>query len=358
MPIQTATQAIENQSSGIPFGFKNRIINGDMRIDQRTAGASVTPTSGGYFSIDRWRASQSASSKYSMQRNAGSVALPVGFTNYLGITSTSAYSLAAGDYFRVLQNIEGFNTADLGWGTVDAAPVTLSFWVRSSLTGTFGGTIQNVTGTRSYPYTYTINNANTWEYETITIPGETTGNWLTDNNTGILVGFGIGVGSTYSAAAGSWTNADYASATGATSVVSTNGATFYITGVQLEKGIEATPFDYRPYGTELALCQKYYYKASSTSNGVLGFGYNTATNEGAYGIPFPVTMRSVPTFTSSAANTFLCQDSANRVPTVVGLQTASVSMASVVFTISGATAGFGSKLLDGTSANVAFSAEL
>jgi hypothetical protein len=248
--------------------FRNRLINSDMRIDQRNAGASVTPTADPTYTLDRWAVGLSAASKFSLQRNAGSVTPPTGFTNYLGITSLSAYSITSGDYFTVQQSIEGFNTADLAWGTASAAPITLSFWVRSSLTGTFGGSIINGAINRSYPFTYTINSANTWEKETITIAGDTSGTWATNNTTGIIVMFGLGVGTSGSGTAGSWAGTLYRSATGATSVVGTNGATFYITGVQLEKGSTATSFDYRPYGTELALCQRYFEVFYSDAGGV------------------------------------------------------------------------------------------
>lgn len=144
------------------FGFKNRIINGAMMIDQRNNGASVTPTNGQY-TLDRWTCLLSQSSKYTVQQNASAVTPPVGFTKYLGVTSSSAYTVLTGDYFAFRQAIEGFNAADLAWGTASAATVTLSFWVRSSLTGTFGGGIVNSAGNRSYPYTYTISAANTWE---------------------------------------------------------------------------------------------------------------------------------------------------------------------------------------------------
>jgi hypothetical protein len=251
-------------------GFKNRIINGAMMIDQRNAGASVTPASGDYM-LDRWRYASSQASKFTVQQNAGSVTPPAGYKNYLGMTVASAVTIGSTDYFELQQRIEGLNVADLGWGTANAATVTLSFWVRSSLTGTFGGTIKNNPATRSYPFTYTISAANTWEQKSVTIPGDTSGTWLTTNGIGLFLTFGLGVGSTYSGTAGSWAATEYDSATGAVSVVGTAGATWYITGVQLERGSTASSFEYRPYGTELALCQRYYEVVFSDNAGETGF---------------------------------------------------------------------------------------
>jgi len=254
-----------NGVTGSPYTMKNRIINGAMAIDQRAVGASTTPSSSGYYSCDRWQNYMSASSKYSVQQNAGSVTPPTGYKYYLGITSTSSYTVGSGETFSINQQIEGYNIADLGWGTANAQTVTLSFWVRSSLTGTFGGAFRNDNGDRSYPFTYTISVANTWEQKSITISGSTTGTWVSTNGPGIQIWMGLGVGSTYSGTAGSWASTDYRSATGATSVVGTNGATFYLTGVQLEVGSNATQFEWRPYGTELALCQRYYQKTYNQS---------------------------------------------------------------------------------------------
>jgi hypothetical protein len=283
------------------YGFKNRIINGAMVIDQRNAGASVTPANGQY-TIDRWAFSLAQASKLTCQQNAGSVTPPAGYTNYLGITSSSAYTVGAGENFNLVQRIEGFNVADLGWGTASAQTVTLSFWVRSSLTGTFGGVIQNSANNRSYPFTYTISAANTWEYETITIAGDTTGTWVgATNGIGLAIWFGLGVGSSLSGTAGAWSGSGLYSATGATSVVGTNGATFYITGVQLEKGSTATSFDYRPYGTELALCQRYFELTSTFAAGNLGINRTDTTN-----LKYQVTKRASPTvaiFGTPAANT-------------------------------------------------------
>jgi hypothetical protein len=288
------------------FGFKNRIINGAMVIDQRNAGASVTPANLAY-TLDRWQAFQSVASKYSVQQNAGSVTPPAGFTNYLGVTSLSAYSVASGDYFALNQSIEGFNVADFGFGTASASTVILSFLVRSSLTGTFGGALKNSAGNRSYPFTYTISSANTWEQKTIIIAGDTSGTWLTNNGVGIYVQLGLGTGSTWNGTAGSWSANNYISATGATSVVGTNGATFYITGVQLEKGSTATSFDYRPYGTELALCQRYLpaFRADSGNWRLPAAAVCGATNQIFATVIFPVTTRVKPTgVTVSAAANF------------------------------------------------------
>lgn len=271
-------------------GFKNRIINGDMRVDQRYAGAASANTINGYF-LDRWQVSQSVTGKIIAQQNAGSVTPPAGFTKYLGVTSQSAYSVGAGDYYRIWQIVEGLNAGDLGWGTANAQTVTLSFWVRSSLTGTFGGCIGNTSGGRSYPFSYTISSANTWEQKTITIVGDTSGTYPTDNTGCIALQFGIGVGSTYSGTAGAWVSSGLISVTGATSVVGTNGATFYITGVQLEKGSTATSFDYRPYGTELALCQRYYQIFQPIS---AMFPWGSGTQVIRVTSSFQVTMRTNP----------------------------------------------------------------
>ena len=289
-------------SSAQFYQFKNRIINGAMTIDQRNAGASVTPALAPTFTLDRWKCTQSQSSKFSVQQNAGSVTPPAGFTNYAGITSLSAYSVLTGDTFNFRQLVEGFNAADLAWGTANAATVTLSFWVRSSLTGTFSGALNNAAFDRSYPFTYTISAANTWEQKSITIAGDTTGTWNKTNDVGIGINFSLGQGSTYSAAAGAWSSGTYLGATGATSVVGTNGATFYITGVQLEKGSTATSFDYRPYGTELALCQRYY--SSLKFNSSLDFwltAYLIASEYTQQHLTLPITMRATPTITTSGS---------------------------------------------------------
>ena len=286
--LGTPASGILTSCTGLNYdGFKNRIINGAMVIDQRNAGASVSTSSGsGIYTVDRWMTNYTQTSKYTAQQNAGSVTPPVGFNNYLGITSSSAYSVVASDTFTVRQYIEGYNFADLNWGTANAKTVTLSFWVRSSLTGTFGGAILNYAGTRSYPFSYTISTANTWEYKTVTIAGDTSGTWVGATNAGaVIIALSLGTGSTYSGTAGAWAGAQYYSATGATSVVGTNGATFYITGVQLEKGSTATSFDYRPYGTELQLCQRYYQIKGAVV---------TASNI-YQSIHFLATMRTTPT---------------------------------------------------------------
>ena len=284
--------------------FRNKIINGACVIDQRNAGASVTPTNAQYL-VDRWMARLSQASKFSAQQNAGSVTPPAGFTNYLGATSLSAYSVTSTDEFGIRQRIEGFNVADLGWGAAGAATITLSFWVRSSLTGTFGGALQNGAGNRSYPFSYTISAANTWELETITIAGDTSGTWLTTNGIGIEAFFSLGAGSTVSGTAGAWAASGLISATGATSVVGTNGATFYITGVQLEKGSTASPFEYRPYGTELALCQRYCFKMTTTSNsGPYGMGHGINTTGFRVIIKTAQTMRAQPAISFTTASGF------------------------------------------------------
>ena len=253
--LTTQTTAALNAPS--TPGFRNRIINGDMRIDQRNAGAAVTPSADSYL-LDRFEYSGSQASKFTWQQNKGSITPPVGFVNYLGGSVAAAVTIGASDYFGLVQKIEGLNVGDLGWGTSDAKTVTLSFKVYSSLTGTFGGSLVNSGSTRSYPFTYSIPTANTWTTVSIVIAGDISGTWLKTNGIGISVQFGLGVGSTYSGTAGSWAGTQYISATGAVSVVGTSNATFYITGVQLEQGSTATEFERRPIGTEVMLCRRYF----------------------------------------------------------------------------------------------------
>ena len=230
------------QNTRPAVGFRNRIINGDMRIDQRNAGGSITPTTDSTYTVDRWCARLTQASKFSIAQNAGSVTPPSGFSKYIGATSLSSYSVGTGDYFGIEQRIEGQNIEDLAWGTAGAKSITLSFWVRSSLTGTFGGAFNNGGATaRSYPFSYTISSANTWEQKTVSIAGDTSGTWITTNGLGLQIIFGLGVGTTYSGTAGSWSSGNaaiggYVSVAGATSVVGTNGATFYITGVHIVTG--------------------------------------------------------------------------------------------------------------------------
>ncbi len=325
------------------LAMRNRIINGAMVIDQRNAGASVTLTATGFtYTLDRWSFYTSASSKLTTQQNAGAVTPPSGFKNYLGATSSSAYSITSTDLFIIQQNIEGFNVADLGWGTAAAQTITISFWVRSSLTGTFGGSIRNTNTSpnRAYPFTFTISAANTWEQKTITVAGDTSGTWGSTNSDGLILAFGLGVGSTYSGTAGAWNGTtNIFGATGATSVVGTNGATFYITGVQLEEGSTATSFDYRPYGTELALCQRYLPAViaestlDSLSNAVI-----TSTTAAYVTLKHPVTARTRPTgVTASAAN--IITVSGASVTSAIAFNNAGTEYTTLVLTSSGLTTG-------------------
>jgi hypothetical protein len=297
-----STVSINGANGSGYTGYKNRIINGGMVIDQRNNGASVTATSTAVFaySLDRWSYNVSQASKFTIQQNAGSVTPPAGFKNYLGVTSSAATSLGANDYYGLMQFIEGLNCFDLAFGTASASTVTLSFWVRSSLTGAFGGSLQNSAQNRNYPFSYTINAANTWEQKSITVAGDTSGTWLTTNGIGLGVYFGLGVGTTYgSGTANAWTSSLLVVPTGSTSVVGTNGATFYITGVQLERGSNATSFEFRDYGRELQMCQRYFFSLAPSVGVYVAYGsaIEVSTTSGSAYIKYPTTMRAAPTIT-------------------------------------------------------------
>jgi hypothetical protein len=289
-------------------GFRNRIINGAMVIDQRNAGASVTITNTGAntYTLDRWAAYGSAASKFSVQQNAGSVTPPVGFTNYLGCTSLSAYTVGAAEIFTLQQQIEGFNFADLNFGSANAKTVTISFWVRSSLTGAFAGFLNNSAQNRTYPFSYTISAANTWEQKSVTIAGDTTGTWIgSTNGIGAGIWFSLGCGSTFQGTANAWTASTTYGVSGQNQVVGTNGATWYITGVQLEVGSVATPFERRDYGTELSRCFRYFQMISSGNNSALPIqfiGQSGGASTAPFGnMPLVSAMRTAPTFVQTAS---------------------------------------------------------
>lgn len=238
-------------------GRRNLIINGAMQVAQR--GTSFTGHGAGVnYGLDRFFDFHSSDGAFTLSQETSVV--PVGFSNALKVQTTTAdSSIAAGQRLILGQRLEGLNVAHLNWGTSNAKTVTLSFYVRSSVTGTHGGAIGNGSDNRNYPFTYTISSADTWERKTITIPGDQTGTWATTSARSIQVIWGLGVGSTYSGTAGAWAAGDKNSATGATTdVLGTLNATWYLTGVQLEVGETATPFEHRSYAEELSLCQRYY----------------------------------------------------------------------------------------------------
>ena len=345
--------------------MKNRLINSAMVIDQRNAGASVTNVaSAATYTLDRWFYFASQASKFTVQQDAGAITPPAGFNDYLGITSLSAYTVGSSEIFLLAQHIEGFNVADLNWGTANAKTVTLSFWVRSSLTGTFGGSLRNSDSNRSYPFTYTISAANTWEQKSVTVAGDTSGTWLTTNGTGIRLTFGLGMGSSFSGTAGSWSSNNYISATGATSVVGTNGATFYITGVQLEVGSTATSFDYRPIGTELALCQRYYvrYSSSGAQNQAFLIGVvGGSTSAGICSTNFGNPMRASPTASYSGPSTLRIYDGSvvPAITSIGGSSSSTTGTADFIASGGGLTTGRAALIIpNGSPCYVDFSAEL
>ena len=359
-----------NIGAGNASIMKNRIINGSMVIDQRNAGASTTSGTNNGYTLDRWATqNNSGASRFTVQRNAGSITPPVGFSNYLGCTSTGSYTVGSGDAIGMIQRIEGYNIADLTWGTANAKTVTLSFWVYSSLTGTFGGSLTNGNGNYSYPFTYSITSANTWQQISLTFTGPTSGSFANDNSTGLNVLFALGTGSSLSGTAGSWSANGYYGATGQTQWVATNGATFYITGVQLEVGSSATGFEYRIYGTEFANCQRYYNKVlfgdttAATTSGSNSFNYTTGLAL-SYFI-FPVAMRSVPSFvTTGSASSYQVLQSGGSVacsivPTAGNVTTSTAQMN--FSTSSGLNAGQASGVRGNNSSSndwIAFNSEL
>jgi hypothetical protein len=294
--VQFPDNSIQTTRAAQVPAFTNRIINGAMVIDQRNAGAQITiPNGSSAYPVDRFQVFKDTSSGvfYGQQ----STTAPTGFYNSMLLTANTAWTPATGDLAVTQHKIEAFNTSDLAFGSASAATVTLSFWVRSSITGTYSVALINSANNRSYVATYTISAANTFEQKTITIAGDTAGTWINNTNgTGIRVNFDLGSNATYNTTAGAWAAGFYTRTSGSVNWTQTSGATFYVTGVQLEKGSTATSFDYRPYGIELRLCQRYYYRTVSggTSFPLSNVGGVFSTTQARALTTFPVRMRTTP----------------------------------------------------------------
>ena len=280
-------------------GFKNRIINGGMVINQRVLG---TVSASGNYVLDRFLNYRSGGA-YSVQQSTDA---PAGFTNSMLMTNTTEASPTTYSFFG--QVIEGNNIADLNFGLANASVITVSFWVKSSVAGVYSISITNGNGDRAYPATYTINNVNTWEKETITIPGDVTGTWATNNTSGMFLRFNLGSPAGRTTTSGSWAAGNYDGATGstgATTWANTTNATFYVTGVQLERGSTASSFEYRPFGTELQLCQRYYFNLlSGQSETPAYWGAGNAAQAAwiytQFGLPVPMRTTPSPTLTSTS----------------------------------------------------------
>jgi hypothetical protein len=359
VPVQSAAGTTTFIDSS--FALKNRIINGAMVINQRALG---TVTASGQYTLDRWVNASSGSGAFSIQQSSTA---PAGFSNSMLMTVTTAdSSLAASDNYVFRQKIEGYNCSDLAWGSASAKSATLSFWVQSSVTGTYGGAVTNSVTDRAYPFTYSIGSANTWTQISITISGDTTGTWPTDNSSCIQVRFSLGTGSDASFTANTWGANNAWSATGAGNFMATGSATFYITGVQLEKGSTATSFDYRPYGTELYLCYRYFYKSACFIGGdvvnpltPMGFCYSI-TNV-FLPVIYPVTMRATPTLSRTGCKLYnpLYGESSG-VTSTATVSASNVSTVVQATVSSGLTAGASYWLAPATVAtdNISYSAEL
>jgi hypothetical protein len=344
------------------YGFKNRLINGAMVIDQRNAGASITVSAGSTsYPVDRMLCYVEAGSSGTFTAQQSSSA-PTGFKNsVLLTTATVDSSITATEGYSFQHRVEGYNVADLGWGAAGALSVTLSFWVKSSLTGTFAGSIANGSFNRSYVFNYTISSANTWEQKTVTITGDTGGTWNSTNGSGLIVYLSVGAGSNYNQTANAWGNFGY-STSGAVNVIGTTSANISFTGVQLEKGSTATSFDYRPYGTELQLCQRYYQKITTGVNDRgMGVGFYYTSSTMISQIPFQTYMRAAPTLdVNSGTNYFIFYtNNSNQQFNTVTLNDATPYTGAVTAgSLSGTSGSAGQFKTNNASTSLAFTAEL
>ena len=328
------------------FGFKNRILNGAMILDQRNAGASVSVgTATGTYTLDRWRVYHDTAITSNITAQQSTTVPSSGYINSQVLTNGTTATAAAGDVNVIQQRIEGLNVTDLNFGSATAANVALSFWVRSSLTGTFGVALSNGAQNRSYVSTYVINAVDTWEQKTVIVAGDQAGTWLTTNGIGLIASWDLGSGTSLETTAGAWQAGQYFRTSACASFINSTGATLYITGVQLEKGSTATSFDVRSYGTELALCQRYYYRvgggagsSATATRSTLGFGFSSTTTSVLIGVSLPVSMRASPTVSSGGTIT-VSGASYSAAPSAVDLNNgANLSMIELDITVAASTA--------------------
>ena len=348
--------------SSAPVG-RNRIINGNMTIDQRNAGASLTITANPQYTVDRWFAGVTNASKISVQQSSTA---PTGFTKSMLVTSLAATTPGTSELYYMQQSIEGYNVSDLDFGLATAKTITISFWVRSSLTGEFGAVLLNASSNRSFPFNYTISIADTWTKITQTIAGDTTGTWLTTNGTGFQLRFGLGAGATFQGTAGSWGTTNAVTTTGATSVVGTSGATLYITGVQLEAGTTATDFENLQYGQQLALCQRYFERYNGGVDGGIpqGVARTDLGNRPEINL-FYLEKRANPTITGDGTVNFNTMANTNVVTTTgphsfvgTGPRGANLFYYTASGVVAGALSGIGLIVLNGASDYINIDAEL
>lgn len=298
-----AAETVQEARDLVSAGRRNLVINGDMRISQRLGSSGendLSGTSDGY-GVDRFQTWQGGGGEIKIQQSTNA---PPGFTNsVLNTVNTADTSVAASEYYMIQTRIEGFDTHHLGWGTSNAKDVTISFWVRSSVSGTYSFSLWRDNQTYNYVTDYTINNTNTWEYKTITIPGPTGGTWATNSGIGIGLWWDLGSGTTYSTATTeTWGQNNKFRVPSQTSWIGTGSAEFRLTGVQLEVGKNATEFEHRSIGEELALCQRYFTRLYFPNSTYVAQGalQNSSNIRGSM-IHLPTTLRSVPTASNSGS---------------------------------------------------------
>ena len=349
-------------SPGVSTGFKNRIINGAMAINQR--GGTVTSSSGGTYGIDRFKIYASGGGVFTAVQSS-TVPTGAGFVNSSLLTvATADSSIASSDYYAFNQDIEGYNIADLNWGTASAKTVAVSFWVNSSVTGLYVVALTNNDGSRCYPATFTISAASTWQQITLTIPGCTDGTWQTTTNTGITLRLDLGSGSNNNGTANTWnTTGSYAGTRTSSTVnwIATNGATFYITGVQLEVGTTASNFENIDIARLTVQCQRYFQKSDYSANlgsaGATGFtcAKYTTLDSALANIPLICAMRTSPTVTSSGSGCRLVLSSYIGAATITALTSPPAGPITLTIAQNSATTGYG--WVDGIG-TISISAEL